>query len=220
LSPDPIDVTLTLEHLGSDGEIYVLNDSLFNYGRNAYAWNFWTTMNLQPSETYRLRAESPDGHVSMAIVTIPDDFPDPWIEVDPLKNEEYVHITGVKHLADVHSNHRLYQIFSDVTTVFSFSHHQDSIATNSQTGDHKVLLNPSEAREYMEVYMEENPYELLRREIFVASAGPDWYFFPGLDEEVISLPDGISNVENGFGLVAGIARREIQITPRTPPCGE
>jgi hypothetical protein len=209
LKPDPLDVTMTLEHLGSEGESSMLNDSLFYYGQNAYAWNYWTTMQLQPLESYLLRAESSDGNISSVTVTLPDSFPEPYIEVDLEENAEYVQISGVKFLADVHSIHEFNQTLYDRTTVFLFSHHQDSVATNSQNDTHRVRINPSEAREYMEIYMEENPYTLLNREIFVASAGPDWHFFPDIDEEVQSLPDGISNVVNGVGYVVGIVSKTI-----------
>lgn len=209
LSPEPLDVTVTLEHLGTGGEMSILNDSLFYYGQNAYAWNFWTTMNLQPAQTYRLSAEGPDGSVSMVTVTLPDDFPDPVIEIDLEENEEYILVTGVENLADVHSSHELYHELSNVTSVFSFNHHQDSLANFSQSDRHMVLLNPSEAREYLETYIEQNPYTVLQREVYVASAGPEWHFFPNLVEEVIELPDGISNVENGVGYVVGIVSKRV-----------
>lgn len=209
LSPDPIDVTVTLEHLDAEGETIILNDSLFYYGQNAYAWNFWTTMDLQSSQTFRLSAEDSDGNVSSATVAIPDDFPDPVIEIDLEYSEEYVYVNGVDNLADVHSVHKLHHHLSDVTTEYSFSHHQDSVAAFARQDEHMVLLNPSEAREYLEIYVEENPYTVLQREVYVAAAGPEWQFFPNLDEEAIALPDGISNVENGVGYVVGIISKRV-----------
>jgi hypothetical protein len=209
LSSETLDVTVTLEHVGSGGEIVVMNDSLFYYGQGAYAWNFWTTMNVEPEQTYLLKAEDPDGNISSVHVSLPEDFPDPYIEVDLEDQEEILVVTGVQNLADVHSNHELYHHFSDLTTVFSFNHHQDSLSLTTQQGVHTVLLNPSEAREYLETYIEQNPYTLQQREVFVASAGPEWHFFPDLSEEIISLPDGISNVENGVGYVVGIVSKRI-----------
>ncbi len=209
LSSEPLDVTVTLEHVGEGGEIAVMNDSLFYYGQGAYAWNFWTTMNLEPEQTYLLKAEDTDGNISNVHVTLPKDFPDPYIEVDLEDQEEILVVTGVDNLADVHSNHELYHHLSDLTTVFSFNHHQDSLSLTTQQGVHTVLLNPSEAREYLETYIEQNPYTLQQREVFVASAGPEWQFFPDLSEEIISLPDGISNVDNGVGYVVGIVSKRI-----------
>lgn len=209
LSSDPIDIHVTLETLDAGGEISVLNDSLFYYGQGAYAWNFWTTMQIQPEQTYELKAEDTDGNVSSVRVTLPADFPDPVIEVDLENQEEILLVRDVDNLADVHSVHKLYHHHSDVTSYFTFNHHQDSLSITTQPGIHTVLLNPSEAREYMETYIEQNPYTLEQREIFVASAGPDWHFFPDLSEELISLPDGISNVENGVGYVVGIVSKKV-----------
>lgn len=209
LSPEPLDVMVTIEHIHPGGEIRVLKDSLFYYGQNAYAWNFWTTMNIEPSQTYRLSAERSDGSTSFAIITLPDDFPDPITELDLEKSEEYVIVSGVRNLADVHSEHMLFHHLSNVSTMYNFNHHQDSLANFSQPDRHKILLNPSEAREYLEIYIEENPYTLMQREVYVASAGPDWHFFPDVFEEVIQLPDGISNVENGVGYVVGIISKRV-----------
>lgn len=209
LSPEPLDVMVTLEHIHPEGEIRVLKDSLFYYGQNAYAWNFWTTMNIEPSQTYRLSAERSDGSTSVAVITLPDDFPDPVIELDIENSEEYVIVSGVRNLADVHTEHLLLHQLSNVPTLYNFNHHQDSLANFSQPDRHKILLNPSEAWEYLEIYIEENPYTVLQREVYVASAGPDWIFFPDVFEEVIQLPDGISNVENGLGYVVGIISKRV-----------
>jgi hypothetical protein len=209
LSPEPLEITVTLEHIHPDGETSVLKDSLFYYGQNAYAWNYWTTTSIEPAQTYRLRVENVDGSVSSVTVTLPEDFPDPVIELDLEESEEYVIVSGVRNLADVHSGHLLYHQLSNVTTLINFKHHQDSLANFSDQDRHKILLNPSEARNFLEIYIEENPYTLIQREVYVASAGPDWYFFPDIFEEVIQLPDGISNVENGVGYVAGIVSKRV-----------
>lgn len=209
LSPDPIDATVTIEHLGEGGETVIWNDSLFYYGHDAYAWNFWTTQDLMPAQTYRLRAERSDGEASSVTVTLPEDFPTPAVEVNIDEQLEYVNVNGVENLADVHSNHRLQRLDSGLVSMFTFSHHQDTVTTPLSQGEHKAQINPSEATEYLEFYYEENPYSVLQREIFVASAGPDWHYFPDIDEEIIALPDGISNVENGVGYVVGIVSKTI-----------
>lgn len=209
LSPDPLDVTVTLENLNLEIESSILKDSLFYYGQDAYAWNFWTTMKLHPEQTYHLSVEDSDGNISSATVMMPEDFPDPVIEIDLENRQEILLITGVDNLADVHSTHELHHYLSDVTSVYSFNHHQDSLSLSSQQGVHTVLLNPSEPRDYLETYIEQNPYRVLNRQIFVASAGPEWHFFPNISEEIIALPDGISNVENGVGYVVGVVSKRI-----------
>ncbi len=47
MEPETIDATVTIKDLSSETTT-VMNDSLFYYGDNAYAWNFWTAMPLEP----------------------------------------------------------------------------------------------------------------------------------------------------------------------------
>ncbi len=209
LKPEPIDVVVTLEHLIDGGETVVLKDSLFFYGSSAYAWNFWTTMNLEPTQTYQLKAERSDGLSSSAIVTLPNDFPQPYIETDPDRRLEYVYISGIENLADIHSNHRIRGKESVINFLYTFSHKQDTIAVSLQRDEYVVQINPSKATAFMEEYYEEEPFDVLKREIFIANAGPNWPYYPNIDEEIIALPDGISNIENGVGYVAGIVSKTL-----------
>jgi len=210
LSPDdPIDAIVTLEHISENGKTETLNDSLFHFGRDAYAWNFWTTMNLEPAQTYRLKAESLDGKTSSVTVTLPEDFPTPAIEAEYNSQKEYLIIQGVENLADVHSNHQIQRNQSNDQFMLTFSHHQDTATTRLPQSEYTLQINPSKATENLELLFEEDPYNVLQREIFIASAGPDWHFFPNINEETIALPDGISNVENGVGYVVGIVSKTI-----------
>lgn len=56
------------------------------------------------------------------------------------------------------------------------------------------------------------------REFVVVTAGPDWPEDVGLSELEKNLPEVDSDVEGGTGLVAGIARRNIEISERRLPC--
>lgn len=209
LEPEPIDVVVTLEHLVDDGKIVVLNDSLFHYGSNAYAWNFFTTMNLEANQTYHLKATRSDGEYSSATVTLPNDFIQPYIETDPDRQLEYLYISGIESLADVHSNHRIRGKESVNNILFTFSHKQDTIAVSLEGDEYIVQLSPSEATTFLEQYYEEEPFDVLKREIFIANGGLNWPYYPNIDEEIIALPDGISNVENGVGYVAGIVSKTL-----------
>ncbi|MDZ7694856.1 MAG: hypothetical protein U5K69_27685 [Balneolaceae bacterium] len=75
-NPGEIDATVTLEELET-GKTVTLNDSLFHFSNNRYAHNFWTTESLEPSGTYRLKAERSDGAASHATITLPADFSTP-----------------------------------------------------------------------------------------------------------------------------------------------
>lgn len=209
LEPKPIDVVVTLEHVMDGGKTVVLNDSLFHYGSGAYAWNFWTTMNLEPTQSYILKATRSDGEYSSATVTLPNDFPQPYIETDPDRQLEYVYISGIENLADVHSNHRIRGKGSVNNLLYTFSHKQDTIAVSLQRDEYIVRISPSEATTFLKQYYEEEPFDVLKREIFIANGGPNWPYYPNIDEEIIALPDGISNVENGVGYVAGIVSKTL-----------
>lgn len=50
---------------------------------------------------------------------------------------------------------------------------------------------------------------LYPQQIFMASAGPAWIDFSVVDDEIIILPDGISNVEKGVGYVTGVYSKTI-----------
>jgi hypothetical protein len=58
-----------------------------------------------------------------------------------------------------------------------------------------------------------------KRELVVIAASGDWPDLTDLNDEETRLPDTVSNVENGTGVVAGIAARYVTITPRQEPCG-
>jgi hypothetical protein len=61
-------------------------------------------------------------------------------------------------------------------------------------------------------------FRINRREFVLVTAGPDWPDDVGLSDLEKNLPDVVSNVEGGTGLVAGIAKRKIKISERRPPC--
>lgn len=205
--PRPIDATVTLEHTAS-GETAVLNDSLFKYANDAYAWNFWTTMELHPEETYRLTAKETDGDSIGVKVTLPPDYPTPLVQLAPeeIDDPDLVYIDGIEHLADVQT---IYRIRHPQTGqyLFSFPHVQDTVDTPD--ADYLITIDPDEDLEIIQERIGDvNDEEIeITKQISVAVAGPGWPFFPGLNENVIALPEGISNVKNGTGYVAGIVSK-------------
>jgi hypothetical protein len=50
---------------------------------------------------------------------------------------------------------------------------------------------------------------LIDQQIFIASAGPDFHYFPFMDDKLIHLPEGVTNVVNGVGYLAGIVSKTI-----------
>lgn len=214
--PGPIDATVTLEHPES-GESLVMNDSLFSFSQGTYAWNFWTTMDLDPEQTYRLTAERSDGKSSHVEVTLPNDFPTPLLRIQ--RNRSGVPLTAtifidrsVENLADVQT---LYRTLED-PEFFSIPHLEDSFQVSS--GGFQVVMDLDED------YLELNAYYTLpagvgrpnyidtaelEQQIFIATAGPGYPNFSNLDEKIISLPEGVSNIENGVGYLAGFVTKTI-----------
>ena len=72
---EPLDATVTLEHVGT-GETSVWRDSLFFF-EGAAAHNFWSDAPVELGATYRMAVErSSDGAVSAATFRMPDREPD------------------------------------------------------------------------------------------------------------------------------------------------
>ena len=206
--PEEIDATVTLEHLTS-GEIAVMNDSLFEFFHGVRAHNFWTTMDLQPGETYRLGVEASDGRSSHATVTLPSDFPAPLLRIayKAIEGRDVVYIEGAERLADVQVRYH-YRPAAGRAPMYPVPHIQDTVRTSPST--YEVLVDPKFEEDYRERYFPAGiGGSFLYKEVFVAAAGPDWHPFATIDEKIIALPEGISNVENGVGYVAGIVSKTI-----------
>jgi len=192
--PRPLGATVTLKHEES-GETAVMEDSLFTYFQG-YAWNFSSGMAIEPEQTYTITAEYPDGRASHATVQLPEDFPTPVIEIAESQGEDVAIIKEVNHLADVLAVYHA-RDHNDKILIRAISH----IADTSRTfhGDLQVHINPRRnARE-----LEHFP-PVFKRQIFTASASQDLIDFGQTDERVIALPQGVSNIRNGVGYLAGI----------------
>lgn len=217
MEPKPIDATVTIEHIES-GEIIELNDSLFEFSHDAFAYNFWTTMDILPDQNYQLTAERSDGKTSQVSVTLPPDFPVPFVRVerqssrDPTPIRATVVIQEVERLADVQTVYRS----RDDQNMITIPHLKDSVRSSS--GDLQIIMNPQEdfppLSSFFPLPQEVSSVNFLdtqaiKQHVFIASAGPDYYFFPAIGEKVISLPEGPSNIIEGVGYLAGLVSKTI-----------
>lgn len=193
--PDVSGVTVTLQHLET-GDSVVMRDTLFQFFHDASAWNFWTSLDLLPEHTYRLIAEHTDGRSSSVEVTLPTEFSVPVFD----EQSGILRVFDVELLADVQTRYivRFEQLGRDYTVSFPY---RQNISPYSST-EYRVLLRPGADQAYLDEYYAGGT--ILSRQIFVAAAGPGWPDFIALDEIIETLPDGISNVENGVGYMAGI----------------
>ncbi|MEX2600247.1 MAG: hypothetical protein WD355_01285 [Balneolaceae bacterium] len=221
LDPEqPIDATVTLEHIET-GETVVMSDSLFEYAHGAYAWNFWTTMDLEPEQTYRIRAERSDGEYSQAQTTLPSDFPTPIVAItgssflNPI-DQTAIYIEEVDHLADVQTVFEIHISQTGERHLVGIPHLQNAfklagIASYQVVFDprddfmHLISSYPTASQVRLTTHFEE-----FDARIFVASAGPDYHYFPSIDEVFDPLPKALSNVENGVGYLAGMVSKTFQ----------
>lgn len=205
------DMYVTLQHVES-GETAVMQDSLFTVNEGNTAINVWTTMDIEPDQTYLLRSERSDGAVSEVTVTTPPDFPTPAIATlgSPPYARGTLLLKGVDNIADILT---VWSVYGE-THLVNYRHRIKDIAPVgfdfsvdlSAYRDVNVIFNQDTNPTSAGIIADEN----VKRQVFVASGGPEW------NEEITSLsdleyaiPESFYNVENGVGYVIGIVSKTI-----------
>ncbi len=101
--PDPTGIRVTLEDL-QRGKTVVMNDSLF--AAKGFL-NYWTEMNIENEQTYRITAEGSDGKTSRVTVTTPKELPSIYITTNsgsygsPAGANIYID-DNIEYIADIH----------------------------------------------------------------------------------------------------------------------
>ncbi len=197
-----------------------MNDSLVRYPQDTYAYNFWTTMNIQPDQTYRITATDSEGNSSYAEVIIPEDFPGPIVNIiyyfppsmplPPIPDKASIIIPGVAKVADLQS---IYSSQYGQSTI-SFLHLKDSVS--SDTGEpafemdmRKNFIKIQAVLPMPDFISERNYLDLpdIKEYIYVAAAGPE-YQVNRIDNAPVNE---VSNVERGVGYVAGIISKIVPL---------
>lgn len=186
------------------GEVVTLEDSLFAFRNNTYVLNYWTDTPLHSEEDYLLQAETADGRISRAQVSIPSPLPRPQIDYSLEEERGLVEIPTDDLPVVVESKFVVQELtpFGPAPAKeIAFSHL-----------DHLFLTDDGTYRFRVEggrlIYNElETSYQVLDRELVIAKGSKDWPDLSDLTEEEIPVPDNYSNVENGTGLVVGVASR-------------
>jgi hypothetical protein len=208
-TPGSFDVKVVLEDL-TTGNSVTLKDSLFGYVQGTTAHNFWTTMKLNPNGIYRLVAEGSGGKMSSVTVELPADYPTPRVRIaDTALTDEHdrVYIEGVNQLVDVATVYYYENSEEDMrSSYFSIPHLQDSSRTT--TGGYLVIIDPYEEADEVNERMPHGA-RVEHKQIFVASADPEFNALFKEWDDRIKFPNGISNVKNGVGYVAGIVSKTI-----------
>lgn len=212
--PEVPAMSVTIENLET-GESAVMKDSLFQLRQGFNIINSWSTIDVQPNQTYQLRGELPNGLISTATITTPEDFPQPNIDSFNGGCNGRLRISGVERLADVKSVWRIKFYFAgrEDLRVIAIPYRRQVLDLGD--GDYAVGINTnSELSDITdETLTTPDSLKVLSRKIFIASAGPDW------DENLLSLeqleyalPLVNSNVENGVGYKIGIVSKTIDLT--------
>lgn len=209
-TPDQIDVTVTIRNIET-GEVAAMYDSLFNPNPLVAYWNFWTTMDIEPEETYEIIATRADGESSTTRVTIPPDFPTPIYAV--YFGEEIIIVRGVRNVADVQAIYRVRDLFFNREYIYTFSHIRDSLDSPLGPQEQFFRLDGNRDIGLIARNFPDTDFEILDRQLFVASAGPQWINLYELDEEIYTLAEGVSNVENGVGFMLGAVTKTIPWSP-------
>lgn len=201
------------------GDSTALNDSLFVFGSNTFAWNYHTTEVLHPNEEYTVVATAPDGGQSRATVTVPSVLPVPEIDYNYERDGETGIIEGTNADPFVTLEMRYWvQRGCGASETFLTISHLDDIRTFPD-GEYRVIIDNDHTINQELTGSIFGNFRVNHRELFMVTAREEeWPDFSVLTDEEIVLPEVVSNVENGTGLVAGIASRRIEISPRRAPC--
>jgi len=214
-SPESNNTEVTLTRL-STGEKFSLNDSLFIFGNDAYVWNYWVPLTLHPNEVYKLSAISENGDESVAQITTPSILPVPDVEYDINDEEGSVAATFSDSLIVLDTWYRV-QFFSDTSCiqeeVMAFSSVRQ--ISNRSGGSFDINISNGIA---LSRRIGARSHKITERKLVMITASRDWPYLEGLTYEEVVLPDIATNVENGTGLVPGVAKREVQLSPRIYPC--
>ncbi len=214
MPPEVPEMQVTLENLES-GETIVMNDSLVVPGSGFNYINFYTLTDIKPNQSYRIKAERADGKSSKVTISTPEEFPTPRFLEEKGLSDPKIHniiINGVDNLVDVQTWWYV-RIISPGRTekkkyVFSYRNKAQWVAAYG--GAYFVEVIFDEEEEHVREASNIPPYpegriEVLHRQIYVASGGPEW------DEDIVSLndlqysqPEVLSNVENGLGYMVGV----------------
>lgn len=216
--PQSNEVTVTLVQ-NSTGEEIEMQDSLFQFATDAFAWNYWDiNADINARESYTVKAKGLNGKESAATLTMPSNLNIPDVEYSENTEEGIVQGFAEDSLVVLEARYLAQaEVFpgcapereivishlsqTDIDPDGSYSVEFDNYGTIAS----RLGVNAGE-------------YRINRRQLVVITVSDGWPEIGDLTDEVVVLPHIGSNVENGTGQIAGIAKRVIEITPRRPPC--
>lgn len=216
-APETLGADVTLTHLET-GRIVALRDSLFRFLDGATFHNFYTTVDIEPTATYRLEVRGPGGAESRAQTVVPDTFPSPEILAaveearcvpegsDEENNPAVLRLRGIERLVAVKT---LYYR-TNPRTRWAVDHLADTL----QTAPGTILAEIPYGTDICDVPRgRDGQVDVFRIEVVVAAGDPEWPDFTGLDPALKTLPEATSNVEGGVGYLGGVVTDTALIFP-------
>lgn len=210
-APDTLDIKVTLKNANT-GQSEQLHDRLFDYYQDGKAHNYYTTMDINPTEKYHLEVRGEEG-TSSAEVEVPDSFPKPEV----VRNDDFltsVKIRGVNRLIAVKT---IFQTCSQdrgcyckKPTRYTYSHLQDTLKMNDGSIKAKIDLHDTKEKIFRNFGPNKN-YFILNYDVVVAEGMPNWPNYANLDPEAVALPDVATNINGGVGYLGGIVSDTLNI---------
>lgn len=209
--PDPTGIKVTLEHIQS-GETVLMNDSLIS---SKGFLNYWTTMNIEHEQTYRIAVEGANGKASQVSVTTPPELPPIYIIISGVNTfaggsaSANIYIDdSVEHIAELQSV--WYVIINPGTEnlrrIYRFPLRNTLTHTDSYFGAYYAFNIWERELTQIEQSVGASEIEIATRQFFVAAGGPEWDDSLSSINDLEYFLDGTgSNVENGLGYVVGIS---------------
>lgn len=211
---EPIDATVELTR-NSTGQVVTMNDSLFQFAANAFAWNYWVPISLHPDEAYTVTARNSENEESKVIIQTPSILPVPEV-VEYFEDDDRGTIIGSSKdsLVVLEVRYRAQNLLCgpEKEIVISFINGIDH-----SREDYRVnMSNAGRIASSFGVLL--GNYRVNSRKFVVVSVSEDWPDLAEYSDDEIVLPHVATNVENGTGFVPGIAKRVIDITPPRERC--
>lgn len=207
--PEPIDAVVTLADLGGGGEV-TLRQRVRTFASGP-AHLFWTTADVAPGQTYRLRARRPDGAVATTDITLPASGSFAvTVVTGPRICPTLVEVSGAERVVDVQAR---YVVLEDGAPVeYRFSHadtfrrqEDGSIAASIYYADDARVMG-------LDPLIDPAFQGVLSSDVVAAVATDDWPDPTGLSLEEILQIEGFG-VEGGVGFVGGAVTERRPFTP-------
>lgn len=218
--PEVPEMQVTLEHLET-GKTVIMKDSLFDVGSGFNYINFYTSLDIEPGQTYRMKAEHSDGKSSHATLSTPEDFPTPLLFKDTFgfggRRIYQIIMRGADNIADVQT-WWFVRIKSDdgvVEKKFTFTYADRLQWVTAYNGAYIAeFVYEEEVQAIMNsplIRISPNAeVEILHRQVYVANGGPEWDDNISDINDIEYFLDGTaSNVENGLGYMVGVFSKVI-----------